>query len=50
MDSVPNEWVPIEDLETRRQLWHCVWDWIICECERLAADAESEATPPEDQA
>ena len=36
--------VPIEDLGTRRQLWHGVWDWLIGECERLANEAET--TPP----
>jgi hypothetical protein len=33
--------VPIEDLNTRRELWHGVWEWIIGECERLASIEET---------
>jgi len=44
--------VPIEDLATRRVLWHGVWDWIIQRCEELASQHESGDAPtgevPED--
>jgi hypothetical protein len=40
----PERLVPIDDINTRRELWHGVWDWLIRECERLAS--ESDATPP----
>jgi hypothetical protein len=32
--------VPIDDMATRRELWHGVWDWLIRESERLASAAE----------
>jgi hypothetical protein len=38
--------VPIEDLNTRRELWHGVWEWIIGECERLASESELRHQPP----
>jgi len=38
--STTTRLVPIEDLETRRVLWHAMWDWIIGECERLATEKE----------
>lgn len=44
--ETPERLVPIENLNTRRELWHGVWDWLIRECERLAS--ESETTPPAD--
>jgi len=44
--------VPVEDLATRRVLWHSVWDWIIQHCEELASQGESGDSPtgevPED--
>ena len=43
--STTTRLVPIEDLETRRVLWRAMWDWLIGECERLAAEDELRGAP-----